>query len=159
MLNAAPRLRDRWHGGEATERCPVDSQDDTMKKELVIEWKHIGNEIEKTAEEFEETGMTLSAVLAEIRMLLEMEGISVRVDETVLPDDAPAGSEALLFNGVPIEELLAGVEVTAASCSCASCDSCGGDAECRTLCYNGEEYEAIPPELIGRAAAKALELE
>ncbi len=45
-----------------------------MKKELVIEWKHIGNEIEKTAEEFEETGMTLSAVLAEIRMLLEMEG-------------------------------------------------------------------------------------
>jgi hypothetical protein len=135
-----------------------------MKKELVIEWKHIGNEIEKTAEEFEETGMTLSAVLAEIRMLLEMEGISVRVDETVLPDDAPAGSESLLFNGIPVEELLEGVEVTAASCaSCASCgegcgDECGEDAECRTLRYNGEEYEAIPPELIGRAAAKALEV-
>jgi len=129
-----------------------------MKKELVIEWKHIGNEIEKTPEEFEETGMTLSAVLAEIRMLLEMEGISVRVDETVLPDDAPAGSESLLFNGVPIEELLEGVEVTATSCSC-SCETCEGDAECRTLRYNGEEYEAIPPVLIGRAAAKALEME
>ena len=133
-----------------------------MKKELVIEWKHIGNEIEKTAEEFEETGMTLSAVLAEIRMLLEMEGVGVRVDETVLPDDAPAGSESLLFNGIPIEVLLGGVEVTATACSCASCDSCetcGEEEECRTLRYSGEEYEAIPPELIGRAAAKALEME
>ena len=141
----------------------IPSRDDTMKKELVIEWKHIGNEIEKTPEEFEETGMTLSAVLAEIRMLLEMEGITVRVDETVLPDDAPAGSGSLLFNGVPIEELLEGVEVTATSCSCAGCDTCETcgeeEAECRTLRYNGEEYEAIPPMLIGRAAAKALEME
>ena len=130
-----------------------------MKKELVIEWKHIGSNVEKTQEEFEETGMTLAAVLAEIRMLLEMEGVSVRLDETVLPDDAVAGSESLLFNGVPIEDLLAGVEVTATSCSCASCEACEGDAECRTLRYNGEKYEAIPPELIGRAAAKALEME
>ncbi|MFA6673020.1 MAG: DUF2703 domain-containing protein, partial [Methanoculleus sp.] len=158
-----PRLRDRWHGGEATERCPVDSQDDTMKKELVIEWKHIGEEIEKTREEFEETGMTLSAVLAEIRMLLEMEGVSVRMVETVLPDDAPAGSESLLFNGVPVENLLEGVEATATSCSCASCDTCETcgeeETECRTLRYDGEAYEDIPPELIGRAAARALEME
>jgi len=134
-----------------------------MKKELVIEWKHIGNEIEKTREEFEETGMTLAAVLAEIRMLLEMEGVAVRMVETVLPDEVAMEPERLLFNGVPVEELLEGVEVTATSCSCASCESCETcgeeEAECRTLRYNGEEYEAIPPELIGRAAAKALELE
>lgn len=133
-----------------------------MKKELVIEWKHIGNEIEKTREEFEETGMTLAAVLAEIRMLLEMEGVAVRMVETVLPDEVAMEPERLLFNGVPVEELLEGVEVTATSCSCASCESCetcGEEAECRTLRYNGEEYEAIPPELIGRAAAKALEKE
>ncbi|ABN55958.1 MULTISPECIES: DUF2703 domain-containing protein [Methanoculleus] len=130
-----------------------------MKKELVIEWKHAEGNIEKTPEEFEETGMTLAAVLAEIRMLLEMEGVGVRVVETVLPDDAAAESESLLFNGIPVEQLLEGVEVTATACACASCESCGGDAECRTLRYNGEEYEAIPPELIGRAAAKALEME
>jgi len=129
-----------------------------MKKELVIEWKHIGSEIEKTREEFEETGMTLAAVLAEIRMLLEMEGIGVRLVETVLPGGAIAESDSLLFNGVPIEELLEGVEVTATSCSC-SCETCEGDAECRTLRYNGEDYEVIPPVLIGRAAAKALEME
>lgn len=124
-----------------------------MKKELVIEWKHAEGNVEKTPEEFEETGMTLAAVLAEIRMLLEMEGVGVRLIETV------AEPESLLFNGIPVEELLEGVEVTATACACASCDSCGGDAECRTLRYNGEEYEAIPPELIGRAAAKALEVE
>ena len=133
-----------------------------MKKELVIEWKHADRAMEKTREEFEETGMTLVAVLAEIRMLLEMEGIGVRMIETVLPDDAAAEPESLLFNGIPVEELLEGVEVTTTACACASCESCetcGEEAECRILRYNGEEYEAIPPELIGRAAAKALEME
>ena len=86
----------------------IPSRDDTMKKELVIEWKHIGNEIEETPEEFEETGLTLAAVLAEIRTLLEMEGVSVRMVETVLPDAAVAESNSLLFNGVPIEDLLEG---------------------------------------------------
>lgn len=128
-----------------------------MKKELVIEWQHAERAVEKTREEFEETGMPLSGVLAEIRMLLEMEGVGVRVIERV------GEPERLLFNGVPVEELLEGVEVTATSCSCASCESCETcgevEAECRTLRYNGEEYEAIAPELIGRAAVKALEIE
>ena len=50
-----------------------------MKKELVIEWKHIGKDIDHTCERCEETGMALNAVLAEISMLLEMEGVSVRI--------------------------------------------------------------------------------
>ncbi|WP_214021592.1 DUF2703 domain-containing protein [Methanoculleus sp.] len=129
-----------------------------MKKELVIEWKHIGKDVGNTCERFQETGMTLAAVLAEISTLLEMEGISVRMVETVLENDAVAESNSLLFNGVPIEELLEGIEVITTPCSC-SCETCEGGAECRTLRYNGEEYETIPPELIGRAAAKALELE
>ena len=62
-----------------------------MKKELIIEWRHAGSAVNKSPEGVEETGMTLAAVLAEIRMLLEMEGVSVRMVETVLPDDAPAG--------------------------------------------------------------------
>ncbi|MDD4567656.1 MAG: DUF2703 domain-containing protein [Methanoculleus chikugoensis] len=126
-----------------------------MKKELVIEWKHADREMEKTQEEFEETGMTLAAVLAEIRMLLEMEGVGVRIVETV------GEPESLLFNGIRVEKLLEGVEVTVTACACASCDSCEtcGEEECRTLRYSDEEYEAIPPELIGRAAAKALEME
>jgi len=130
-----------------------------MKTELVIEWKHIGRDVENTCERCQETGMTLAAVLAEIRTLLEMEGITVRMVETVLANDAVAESNSLLFNGVPIEDLLEGVEVTTTPCCSCSCITCEEDAECRALRYNGEEYEAIPPELIGRAAARALELE
>ncbi|WP_332450204.1 DUF2703 domain-containing protein [Methanoculleus sp.] len=129
-----------------------------MKNELVIEWRHVARDAENVFETCKETGMPLDAVLDEIRMLLEMEGVSVRIVETV------GEPETLLFNGAPIEELLEGVEVTATACaSCASCgESCGDDCEdeeCRTLRYNGEAYEAIPPELIGRAAAKALEID
>jgi len=132
-----------------------------MRKELVIEWKHVERATENTFEICKETGMPLEAVLAEIRMLLEMEGITVRVVETVLPADAVAVPDSLLFNGVPVEELLEGVEVTATSCAaCSTCsEECGEGAECRTLRYSGEAYENIPPELIGRAAAKALETE
>jgi hypothetical protein len=127
----------------------------TMKKELVIEWKHATRDVDNVFETCKETGMPLPAVFDEIRMLLEMEGVTVRMIETV------AESDSLLFNGVPVEELLEGVEVTATSCSsCATCgEECGEGAECRTLRYHGEAYEAIPPELIGRAAAKALETE
>ena len=130
-----------------------------MKKELVIEWKHIGSDIDNTCERCHETGMTLAAVLTEISMLLEMEGVSVRVVETVLPNEAVAESNSLLFNGVPIEELLEGIEVTTTPCGSCSCITCEAETECRALRYNGEEYEAIPPDLIGRAAAKALEME
>ncbi len=127
-----------------------------MKKELVIEWKHMKRDVETPVEG---TGMTLKAVLAEIGALLEMEGVTVRMVETVLSDTAGPEPESLLFNGVPIEDLLEGVEVTAISCSCDACDACEGGAECRAIRYNGEEYEAIPPDLIGRAALKALEME
>ena len=134
-----------------------------MKTELVIEWRHLNRDAEDAFEVCKETGMPLEAVFAEIRMLLGMEGVGVRVVETVLPGGAAAESECLLFNGIPVEQLLEGVEVTATACACASCDSCETcgeeEAECRTLRYNGEEYEAIPPELIGRAAAKALEMD
>jgi Protein of unknown function (DUF2703). len=130
-----------------------------MKKELVIEWKHIEKDVGNTCERCQETGMTLAAVLAEIGTLLEMEGISVRMVETVLENDAVAESNSLLFNGVPIEELLEGIEVITTSCSSCSCLTCEENTECRALRYNGEEYETIPPVLIGRAAVKALELE
>ncbi|NLZ29683.1 MAG: DUF2703 domain-containing protein [Methanomicrobiales archaeon] len=123
-----------------------------MKSELIIEWRHAGGG-------HGEGGMPLPAVFAEIRMLLEMEGIGVRVIETVLPGGAAAEPESLLFNGVPIEELLKGVEVTPVSCGSCSCTTCEEGEECRMIRYSGERYEAIPPDLIGRAAAKALEMD
>ncbi len=79
--------------------------------------------------------------------------------ETVLPATAVEESNSLLFNGVPIEELLEGVEVISTPCASCACITCEEDTECRALRYSGEDYEAIPPELIGRAVARALEME
>lgn len=128
-----------------------------MRKELVIEWRQV--DAGSTCRRSEETGMALRAILSEISMLLEMEGVSVQMIETPLPADTVGESDTLLFNGVPLEELLDGIEVTGTPCCSCSNTACQGETECRTLRYNGEDYEAIPPDLIGRAAVKALEME
>ena len=130
-----------------------------MKKELIIEWKHVGEDLDTTCERCHDTGTALKAVISEITTILEMEGVSVRLVETVLPATAVEESNSLLFNGVPIEELLEGVEVISTPCASCACITCEEDTECRALRYSGEDYEAIPPELIGRAVARALDME
>jgi hypothetical protein len=133
---------------------------DTMKKELVIEWRHIASDTGTTCERCGETGIALAAVIKEISMLLEMEGVAVTLHETIIPREEIAESNSILFNGVPLEDLVEGMEVTTTPCtSCAACMECQEDVECRAVEYHGERYEAIPPELIGRAALKALEME
>ena len=77
-----------------------------MKKELVIEWRHVGEDLDTTCDRCHDTGTALKAVISEISTLLEMEGVSVRIIETILENDTVAESNSLLFNGVPIEELL-----------------------------------------------------
>jgi hypothetical protein len=132
----------------------------TMKKELVIEWKHIASGGGAICERCGETGKALAAAISEICMLLEMEGVAVTLHEIVIPNDEIAESNSILFNGVPLEDLIVGMEVTVTPCSsCAACMGCEDDVACRAVEYDGERYEAIPPELIGRAALRALEME
>lgn len=126
---------------------------------LVVEWRHIGSDVEETCERCGETGRTVMGVVEELRPFLEEEGITVRFVETVLPDEAIAESNSILFNGVLIEDLIEGMEVTSTPCCSCACIIGQDDAECRAVKYNGERYEAIPPELIARAALKALGLE
>lgn len=126
---------------------------------LVVEWRHIGSDVEETCERCGETGRAVMGVVEEIRPFLEEEGITVRFVETVLPDEAIAESNSILFNGVLLEDLIEGMEVTSTPCCSCACITGQDDAECRAVKYNGERYEAIPPELIARAALKALGLE
>jgi len=130
-----------------------------MKQELVVEWRHIGKDVEHTCERCGETGHAVMSVIEEIRPLLEEEGITVRMIETVLPDEAIAESNSILFNGVPLEDLIEGMEVTSTPCCSCACMTGQENAECRAVEYNGERYESIPPELIARATLKALGLE
>lgn len=126
---------------------------------LVVEWRHIGKDIENTCERCGATGRAVVDVVEQIRPILEGEGITVRVVETVLENEAIADSNSILFNGVPLEDLIEGMKVTSTPCASCACITGEDDVECRAIEYNGERYESIPPELIARAVLKALGLE
>jgi len=61
----------------------------------------------------------------------------------------PSQSNRILFNGIPLEEVL-GLKVGQSPC----CETCG-DAECRTLETGGQVYETIPANLIIQAGLRA----
>ena len=126
---------------------------------LVVEWRHIGRDIENTCERCGETGKVVMDVVEQIRPILEEEGITVRFVETVLENEAIAESNSILFNGVLLEDLIKGIEVTSTPCTSCACITGQDGAECRAVEYNGERYESIPPDLIARAALRALGLE
>ena len=126
---------------------------------LVVEWRHIGRDIENTCERCDETGKAVRDVVDQIRAVLEDVGITVRFVENVLPSDAIAESNSILFNGVRLESLVEGMEVTSTPCTSSACITGQDGAECRAIEYNGERYDSIPPELIARAALRALGLE
>ncbi|MCM2465116.1 putative zinc-binding protein [Methanoculleus oceani] len=126
---------------------------------LVVEWRHIGRDVENTCERCGETGRAVMDVIEEIRPILEEGGVAVRVVETILTNEEIGESNSILFNGVPLEDLIEGMEVTTTPCASCACITGQDDAACRAVEYNGERYESIPPELIARAALRALGLE
>jgi len=127
-----------------------------MSGTLVIEWRHIGESVDGTCVRCAATGRTLAEVVDAIRPALSARRVRVRVVETVLPDERIAESNMILFNGVPLEDLIdeARVEMTpCASCSCIT----GTDAICRAIVCGDETHEAVPADLILKAALKVVE--
>lgn len=87
---------------------------------------------------------------------LEEKGVLVTLTEILLPEALMAQSNMLLFNGTPLENLLenAGIDENhCASCSCLT----GSETSCRTVEYEGKNYEEIPEELIRTAIYKAID--
>lgn len=125
-------------------------------KRLYIEWRHYAKAGE-TCLRCSATGKTLEEVVGDLRKELETQGIQITFAETHLPKEELAQSNMILFNGVPLEELLKGADVSESSCHSCSCLT-GTDALCRTVEYEGKSYEEIPEELIREAAYEALRL-
>jgi hypothetical protein len=121
-------------------------------KELTIEWRHYEKE-GATCLRCSATGKTLEEVVAELRAELAPRGIRITFTETKLTEGQIPESNMILFNGTPLEGLLAGAE--ASENPCASC-ACLTDREtsCRTVEYEGKTYEEIPEELIRKAVSK-----
>ena len=124
--------------------------------ELAVEWRHFDKE-GATCLRCSATGETLEEVLEEMRAELAPRGIGITFTETKLGEGEIAESNMVLFNGVPLEKILAGAEVSGTLCASCGCFT-GRETYCRTIEYEGKAFEEIPRELIRKAAAKALGL-
>jgi len=126
-------------------------------KRLDIEWRHFERDGE-TCLRCSATGKTLHQVVAELEQELGAEGVQVSFRETKLPDSRLAESNVILFNGVPLEEILAGAVSGTSDCPSCAC-LMGHQTACRTVEYAGRSYEEIPEELIREAAWRAAGVE
>jgi hypothetical protein len=123
-------------------------------RELSIEWRHYEKE-GATCLRCSATGKTLEEVVAELRAELAPRGIRITFTETQLTEGEIPLSNMILFNGVPLEELLIGAEVSENLCASCACLT-GAETFCRTIEYEGKTYEEIPEELIRKAVYKII---
>ena len=124
--------------------------------ELTIEWRHYEKE-GATCDRCAATGTAVRKVVTGLTDELAGQGVTVTFVETALTEDRMAQSNMVLFNGIPLEDLLG--NATSAESDCQSC-SCltGTDTVCRTVEYEGRSYENIPDELIRQAAYASLQI-
>ncbi|MFZ2948850.1 MAG: DUF2703 domain-containing protein [Desulfuromonadaceae bacterium] len=126
-------------------------------KTLGIEWRHY-DKAGQTCDRCAATGSSVREVVSGLGSELAERGVTVTFTETLLPAERMVQSNMLLFNGVPLEEVLddaATDESLCASCSCLT----GSETSCRTVEYEGKSYEEIPAELIRKAVLKAAGLD
>ncbi|MDI9633468.1 MAG: DUF2703 domain-containing protein [Methanolinea sp.] len=128
-----------------------------MGKRLVIEWKHIGDDVRGTCERCSETGDAIREVLRDLGPYFTEKNVSPEFRETVLPGEEIAFSNTVTINGRPIEEYLGGSEVIHTPCQSCACLTGEDEAYCRAIVHGGNRYEAIPPDLIRRAFVAAVE--
>lgn len=122
-------------------------------KRLEIEWKHfaVGD---ATCERCGKTGESLTSVVENLRRKFAPAGVKINLTETLLDKTRIAESNEILMNGTKIEDLLAANVV---STDCPSCGTLAGESTCcRAIGIGNELYEEIPPEMIWKAAYRAL---
>jgi hypothetical protein len=120
---------------------------------LTIEWRHFAKEGE-TCARCSATGNNLIKVIADLIEDLKQRDVEVSFIETKLTEEQMAESNLILFNDVPIEDLLSDAEASENSCASCSCLTVT-ETSCRTVMYDGQLYEEIPENLIRSAAYKA----
>lgn len=125
-------------------------------KTLKIEWMHLDVKGE-TCDRCYDTGENLVQEVKRLKRALQPQDIEVELIETMLDDTQVLQSNTILFNGVPIEEILT-IEVSVNYCN--SCTNLlGKETYCRTVKFEGNEYEDIPAKAIRQAALRVLGME
>lgn len=125
-------------------------------KKLIIEWKHLDVDGD-TCNRCYDTGENLNQEVKRLNRSLHSQNIIVELIETMLDDTQVPDSNAILFNGVPLEEIL---DIRVSNNYCDSCTALlGKETYCRIITFEGNEYEDIPAKAIRQAALKVLGIE
>ncbi|OGY22287.1 MAG: hypothetical protein A2126_01160 [Candidatus Woykebacteria bacterium GWB1_45_5] len=123
-------------------------------KKLLIEWKHFDKEGE-TCSRCNETGVHIKQSIRELKTPLLKKGIEIQLRETKLTEDQMDKSNSLLFNGVPIEDVLNEVSVLRNTCN--SCgDLTGNPCECRAVQTDNVTHDDIPKEIVKQAILSSI---
>ncbi|HCW73075.1 MAG TPA: hypothetical protein DHM90_03945 [Clostridiaceae bacterium] len=124
-------------------------------KVLTIEWRHLDVDGE-TCERCSDTGSTLDREVRKLNTALLPSGIRIEWFETKLDGDRITESNTVLFDGTSIEDIL---EIGSSENYCGSCsDLLEKESFCRTIHYDGFEYEDIPAKAIKDAVYKVLDI-
>ena len=123
---------------------------------LKIEWMHLDVEGD-TCDRCYDTGENLVQEVKRLNRALNPQGIEVEFSEIKLDEKQIPQSNVILFNGIPLEVIL---DIQVLNNYCDSCTALlGTETYCRTITFEGNEYEDIPAKAIRKAAYKVLGLE
>ena len=122
-------------------------------RKLEIRWQRLINSNGQTCTRCGETGNTVETAFIKLRQALAALDIEVELkqetlDFTLFAKD-PLQSNLIWISGKPLEEW---VEATVGKSQC--CEVCG-DLECRTVSTGQDTFEAIPEDMVIRAALLA----
>lgn len=121
-------------------------------KTVTVEWKHLDQE-GRTCERCATTGEAIGELIRQLQAECAPKGVEVVFTETRLTAAAIGQSNLILINGAPLETLLP--QAVAATSPCCSCGEITGKEEsCRTIVWQGEVHEAVPPGLIRQAICR-----
>ena len=122
-------------------------------KTLKIEWMHLDVDGD-TCDRCYDTGKNLIKEIKRLNKALNPKDIEVILIDTKLDESQTSKSNSILFDGIPIEEIL---DIKVSDNYCSSCSTLlGYKTNCRTVLYDNHEYEDIPPKAIRHAAYKLL---
>jgi len=123
---------------------------------LKIEWRHLDVDGE-TCDRCYDTGENLYHEVKRLNRVLGSKNITVELIDTKLSAQNVEQSNSLLINEVQLENV---ININVSTSYCQSCSTLvGKDSYCRTIIYDGNEYEDIPAKAIRQAVYKVLGLE
>ncbi len=121
-------------------------------KTVTVEWKHL-EQGGKTCDRCAATGKGIVELVRELQAECRPKGVEIVLIETKLTAAEIGQSNLICINGVPLERVLP--LASASESPCCSCGDLTGQAEsCRTIVWQGETHEAIPPTLIRQAICR-----